>query len=774
MMKMSLKNSALMSKDEHKALQVLQRKRDTLKPLIAKYNGEFLKEIGDGTLSSFTSAVEAVTCAIAIQRTLKDEPDFKIRIGIHIGDVIIGDKDIFGDGVNVASRIEPLAAPGGICISEKVHDDVRNKSEIVTVLIGEKELKNVGRPLKIYALTSEGLPAPEIEKPIPGILKGVKTDKTLTTTDSAVSPKWKLLIASAGIIAIVLIVYFIGLYVLDREPHYLENLVAVADFVNETGDPSLDYLGREVRGWVLQGISQVENVEVVQLEEPKDDDGNLIQGAELVSWYAENRRAGKIVSGSFTKQGDKLCFHSRITAPASEKILFALDPITTSMEEPLLLLEEMRQRIMGGIFYTTVYPEDRLVIRIDNINRPPRYDARLERNKASTSDLSKAKHWSRAFEIDSTFFSPLFWLATLYGNNNYYAQYDSITAFLNEHAEELCEYNKLQLDVKNAVSRGDLVGAFRARKKQAELTGSGFHNWGTLARQANHLNEAIEAFSQISSERPYPQYADVYYRLKDYKRGLEIAQRGQEKSIPEDRDYLNSVIIGLAGLGKVEEVKKLIDETRTMQGSLGGTIFTASKVLWTEGNEEAAFELLEDALEWYNNRRGEEAKEVRLAFTCALIMSAMMMDTLPDDYVGSVTSETSSILPPDRDSRLHLARDRAMQIYSEDSDSEDFDVNVYINTIGRLGCIAVLLGDTTEIQKRYEELSDPPFPSLYGINMRFQAYIMALLGDFDKATDLFEDSFRKGYNYRFNYHIDIELEELRKFPRFQEFLRPKG
>ncbi|MFC1513679.1 SUMF1/EgtB/PvdO family nonheme iron enzyme [candidate division KSB1 bacterium] len=152
--------TALMSKDEHKALQVLQRKRETLKPLIAKYNGEFLKEIGDGTLSSFRSAVEAVTCATAIQRTLKDETDFNIRIGIHIGDVVIGESDIFGDGVNIASRIEPLAASGGICISERVYDDVRNKSDINTTFIGERDLKNVDRPMKVYAITSEGLPVP--------------------------------------------------------------------------------------------------------------------------------------------------------------------------------------------------------------------------------------------------------------------------------------------------------------------------------------------------------------------------------------------------------------------------------------------------------------------------------------------------------------------------------------------------------------------------------------------------------------------------------------
>ena len=106
--------TALMGKDEEKALRILQKNRDVLKPFIASHHGEWLKEMGDGTLSSFASAVEAVHCALEIQRSLKDESDFKLRIGIHIGDVVISKCDIFGSGVNIASRIEPLAKSGGI------------------------------------------------------------------------------------------------------------------------------------------------------------------------------------------------------------------------------------------------------------------------------------------------------------------------------------------------------------------------------------------------------------------------------------------------------------------------------------------------------------------------------------------------------------------------------------------------------------------------------------------------------------------------------------
>ena len=155
--------TVLMSKDERKALQVLQRNLDTLKRCVKKFNGDWLKEMGDGTLSSFASAVDAVNCAMDIQHRLMDDPDLTVRIGIHIGDVVVKEGDIYGDGVNVASRIEPLAEPGGICITERIYDDIRNRPNIETTFLGEKSLKNVDRPIKVYAITGEVLPAPSVE-----------------------------------------------------------------------------------------------------------------------------------------------------------------------------------------------------------------------------------------------------------------------------------------------------------------------------------------------------------------------------------------------------------------------------------------------------------------------------------------------------------------------------------------------------------------------------------------------------------------------------------
>ena len=159
--------TALMGKNEQNALGILHRTRDVVKLLLKQFNGELLKEMGDGTLSSFGSVVDAVNCALEIQNTLKDETEFKLRIGIHIGDVVVEESgDVFGDGVNVASRIENLAEPGGICISGRVYEDIRNKPDIEAVFLGEKTLKNVDDPMKIYSLTGERLPV-SVTKSIP-------------------------------------------------------------------------------------------------------------------------------------------------------------------------------------------------------------------------------------------------------------------------------------------------------------------------------------------------------------------------------------------------------------------------------------------------------------------------------------------------------------------------------------------------------------------------------------------------------------------------------
>jgi len=153
--------TALMQKNERQAKENRDRHRQVLQESVRVHNGEILQYYGDGTLIIFKSAIEGVKCAVDIQQALQDEPKIPLRIGMHIGDIVHDEDGIFGDGVNIASRIESLSVSGAILISEKLNDEIRNHPELSAKSLGEFELKNVKRPVEVFALTNEGLTFPK-------------------------------------------------------------------------------------------------------------------------------------------------------------------------------------------------------------------------------------------------------------------------------------------------------------------------------------------------------------------------------------------------------------------------------------------------------------------------------------------------------------------------------------------------------------------------------------------------------------------------------------
>ncbi len=155
--------TAIMGRDEDEALRALEAHRNLLRRLMPKYNGRMVGEIGDGTLIAFHSAIDAVNCAREVMENLHEQPDLKVRIGIHLGDVVFANNTVLGDGVNVASRIHALAPPGGICVSANVYDEIRNKPGPRFRALGEQRLKNVSRPIRVYLIVADALDTMPLE-----------------------------------------------------------------------------------------------------------------------------------------------------------------------------------------------------------------------------------------------------------------------------------------------------------------------------------------------------------------------------------------------------------------------------------------------------------------------------------------------------------------------------------------------------------------------------------------------------------------------------------
>ncbi len=148
--------TALTERDEAAAVRVRDRHRDLVGTLVKQFDGEVVDATGDESLSIFPSALRAVDCALALQGALRSHPDLRLRIGIHLGDVLRRGGEVIGEGVNVASRIRPLSEPGGICVSEPVYQMVRSRHHVSARSLGPQTLKSVALPVSVYALSTTG------------------------------------------------------------------------------------------------------------------------------------------------------------------------------------------------------------------------------------------------------------------------------------------------------------------------------------------------------------------------------------------------------------------------------------------------------------------------------------------------------------------------------------------------------------------------------------------------------------------------------------------
>ena len=249
--------TALMQENEQLAKAKQKHLKEVLDSSVKDHHGKVLQNYGDGSLSIFSSAIDGVNCAIEIQKKLQQEPTVDLRIGIHTGDIAMEDGTVYGDGVNLASRIESLAVPGSIFISEKVADEVKNQTGISIQELGYFELKNVKDPVRLFVVSNKGLIIPSRDE-----LKG----KT-------------------------------------RAP---VNRLAVLPFVNLSPDPENEYFSDGITEELLNSLTKVEGLQVTSRTSAFAFKGKLDDIREIAS----KLNVDKILEGSVRKAANRV----RITA----------------------------------------------------------------------------------------------------------------------------------------------------------------------------------------------------------------------------------------------------------------------------------------------------------------------------------------------------------------------------------------------------------------------------------------------------------------------------
>ncbi|MFC2124379.1 adenylate/guanylate cyclase domain-containing protein, partial [Bacteroidota bacterium] len=299
--------TTLMGSDEDKAFETLKRNHTIHETLIKKHNGTLIKEIGDGTLCSFPLASDAVRCAIEIQKEAKDQ-DIPLKIGLHEGEMVMAGEDVLGDGVNIASRLQEASKEGCITISGKVYSDIKNKAGIKTKYIGEKKLKNVDDPVKVYEVLCEEDQKPEEDKPLK---RKIKT----------------LYFLIAGIIVVLAAVIIWQILPKGEKDEVVEETVsaeidpsiAVLPFTDMSPNKDQEYFSDGIMDAILMHLCKIGDLEVKSRTSVMQYKGTTKTSPQI----AEELGVAHILEGSVSKSGDKIRIIAQLIDATQDKHLWA-------------------------------------------------------------------------------------------------------------------------------------------------------------------------------------------------------------------------------------------------------------------------------------------------------------------------------------------------------------------------------------------------------------------------------------------------------------------
>jgi TolB-like protein/class 3 adenylate cyclase len=314
--------TAMMQENEHAAATLRQRHRDILQSAHQHYHGEVLQYYGDGTLSVFNSAVEAVECAVAMQQQFQTGEIVPLRVGIHLGDIVFDDEEVYGDGVNLASRIESLGVPGCVLISDKVHSTIKSQPSIQTQSLGYFEFKNITDPVEVFSVRNQGLRIPE-RSALQGKLKQNKKS------------------------------------------------IAVLPFVNMSSDPENEYFSDGIAEEILNALVRVEGLQVTARTSSFAFKGKNMDVREIGSQLGVT----SILEGSVRKAGNRVRITAQLVSTVDGYHFFS-ETYDRSLEDIFAVQDEVARKIvlkLKASFEEKVYQKPLVHAPVQNLELYEKY-----------------------------------------------------------------------------------------------------------------------------------------------------------------------------------------------------------------------------------------------------------------------------------------------------------------------------------------------------------------------------------------------------------------
>ena len=572
--------TAYMATDEHQALKLLEQSRGILRPLISSHGGQWLKEMGDGTLSSFESATEAVTCALDIQRSVAESASFRLRIGIHVGDVIFRGGDVFGDGVNVAARIEPLAQAGGITVSDQVYDSIRNKAGIGVVFLGRKRLKNVNRPMKVFALTGKGLPQPARgSKPV---------RERLGVADRLLRPA--AVVLAAAVVGVLGYVYVTQLLTSDNGI----TSVAVLPFANFTGEPGQEYFVEGMHEAIIASLAQIKGLKVISRTSVMRYSGTR----KMLPQIARELNADALVEGSVTKEADSVRITAQLIHGRTDRHLWS-NEFYGDLRHVLALQSGVAKAIAHEISVALTPAEEARLANAPIVD-PEAYMAYLmgrhQWNKRTPDGLRESmRYFEAAIAIDPSFALGYAGMADAFnmlGSYSYQPPRDVLPR-AQAMAHQALALDSTLAEAHTALAavqlnyEWDWAGAEQSFQRAIELNPgySTAHHWyAQLLIALGRTDESLETMAVATQLDPLNletsgALARKYYFAHQYDRAIELCRKTIEL---DDQFFLPYIYLGLsyAHQGMFE---KAIPPLETAVRVSGGSELVKSSLGYTYG-----------------------------------------------------------------------------------------------------------------------------------------------------------------------------------------------